>query len=279
MLERILEQLMGTLLDTGVTVYEACQVVRYIGARQAALRILSSTGRENKSRVAAITGLSRTEVTRLLKLGKATPRNIRLSQHPIQRIIDAWLSIPAYLSKTGEPAEILIYGRKTSFERLTTKFSASIPIRAIVDEMVRMNLVDIINGKKIRLKSRLIVNRGLSEASIRAVGIHTSDLVRTLTYNLNATKEPMLETTLLVPRIPIKAIPLIKREISSRTASYVTSIESLLKASNKSSERNNMTANSTRQIGLGIYYIERPPLLNTRPGKKLPRQNYKRLQP
>lgn len=277
MLEQILDQLMGTLIDSGVTVYEACQITRHVAARVAASRVTQLGGRENKSQVAAITGLPRLEVARLLKL-KVPPIDSHQHRHPIQRVIDGWLETPAYLLESGEPRHIPIYGKSPSVESLTKIHCAGIPVRAVVDEMQRLRVVDILGGENIRLKSRLFVSSGLSANSVRLVGVRASDLIRTLTTNMHSKRLPLLETTVVASGIPTSFVPLIKREISKRTSSYVASMNTLLQSAKSPRNRPIPDPTDSNYVGIGIYYFERLSLQKTNQVERSPRSNYKRKQ-
>lgn len=277
MLERILNQLMGTLIDSGVTAYEACQVTRRVAVRVAASKAAQLGSRESKSQVAAMTGLPRPVVTRLLK-PEAAVQASRQHLHPIQRLIDAWLDTPGYLLDSGEPRHIPIYGKRPSFESLARMHCSGIPVRAVVDEMQRLKAIEVVRGENIRLQSRLFVSSGLSANSVRLVGVRAADLIGTLTTNLYSKQMPLLETAVSVSGISSQYVPLIKREISKRTSSFVASMNSLLQSSKSPRNRSKSDPTTPDCIGVGIYYFERLSLQNTHQIERSPRPNYKRQQ-
>lgn len=279
MLERIFEPLVEIMLSTGVTVYEAYQLIRYIAAKQAETMVKLESGRNNHSRVAAITGLSRTEVSRLLMSARPTYKSKRLSSLPLQRVIDTWLSSPSLLTPTGEPGEIPIFGGSKSFAAVVRRSSSGIPTRAMLDELLRSGCAELRDDSFVRLTSNVVVTRGLTSGSLTAIGERVSSHLRTMASNLDATNSPLLESTEGGIEVSSALIPLIRREVTSRSATYMTSIRSLLARATQNSSRGRSfrTAASNVSVGVGVYYFEdaKPAASNT-PVKAIPRRNLSR---
>src|SRR5882762_2389581 len=74
-LERVLDPLLELLFDAGVTVQEFNRIARNRAVRIATQRVIKESGRESKSRVAIMTGLPRSEVTRILGELDAGPKD------------------------------------------------------------------------------------------------------------------------------------------------------------------------------------------------------------
>src|SRR5450432_4322114 len=102
-LSRLIDPLLTLMFDCGVTVREFTQLLRGLAVAKANSRISDESGRSNKSRVSILTGLPRSEVTRLL----ATHPSRRFServQHPTRKVLSAWFDDSAFLTKEGDPA-------------------------------------------------------------------------------------------------------------------------------------------------------------------------------
>src|SRR5712671_1369435 len=127
-LERVLDPLLELLLDAGVTVQELNRAARNRAVRIATQRVLKESGRQSKSRVAIMTGLPRSEVTRILGSSDSGPKS-KPDQHPARRVLAAWHDDPRFLASNGDPAVLPIFGRRRSFERLVERYGASIPVR------------------------------------------------------------------------------------------------------------------------------------------------------
>ena len=67
-LKHVIDPLLELMFDTGVTVQEFNYLVRNRAVRAATNRVIKECGRNSKSRVAIITGLPRSEVSKILEL-------------------------------------------------------------------------------------------------------------------------------------------------------------------------------------------------------------------
>src|SRR5712671_4172856 len=85
-LKRVVDPLVGLMFDAGVTVREFSQIMRESAVRTAARRVAKETGRNSKSRVAIITGLPRSEVSRILSSNDVSPNKL-LGEHPARRVL------------------------------------------------------------------------------------------------------------------------------------------------------------------------------------------------
>src|ERR1700730_18116792 len=119
-LERVLDPLLELLFDAGVTVQELNQIARNRAVRIATQRVVRESGRESKSRVAIMTGLPRSEVTRILGELESGPKD-KPDHHPTRRVLAAWHDDPRFLAPNGDPAVLPIFGKKRSFGRLVER--------------------------------------------------------------------------------------------------------------------------------------------------------------
>ena len=129
---------------------------------------LSGRGRQFKSRAAILTGLSRKEVMRLARQpmpgdGKELP-----SRNRAARVVAGWL-LPPYVDGRGAPKVLPIKGGNDSFLGLVRSYGGDVPYRAILDELLETGVVERVNGKGLRLKSKgKLYPRGSHEALQKA---------------------------------------------------------------------------------------------------------------
>ena len=196
-LKRVLDPLLDLMFDAGVTVQEFNSITRDRAVRIATKRVVRDSGRQSKSRVAIMTGLPRSEVTRILNsLDSAS--QARPDHHPARRVLAAWHDDPRFLAPNGEPAILPIFGRRRSFEQLVDRYGAGIPVRAMLDELIQLDAVEQVEDQKLQAKARVPISTGLSSRSIAAVGERGRDLLETLTHNLRNRTQPLFEATTLI---------------------------------------------------------------------------------
>ncbi len=249
------DPLLELMFDAGVTVHEFNYLLRDRAARMATKRVIRECGRNNKSRVAILTGLPRSEVTRILASSDST-EGTPLGQHPARRILGAWFENPRFLTATGEPAVLPIFGKRGSFEQLVSLHGGGIPVRAMLDELTQIDAVEQLEGRSVRAKSRVPILTGLTTSAITAAGERCGDLIRTLVHNVRRLTPPLFEATALVSDADIDLVPIIRRELAKQGTSFIYGANSFLKRSRH--ERRGTSALSTAKVRLGVsvYYFE-----------------------
>jgi hypothetical protein len=108
---------------------------------QAALEKVRATGlRPTQSNIASIAGITRLEVRSILRGNSA--QSIRQSTR-IEQILAGWQTDSLFLDKHGNPKKLRIRARKGSFEQLARKYGRDVTPRTLLDQLVRLKLVDL----------------------------------------------------------------------------------------------------------------------------------------
>jgi hypothetical protein len=140
-LRELLVELALTLVPRGVTPKAFGELSRYAFACAAARISRRPNGKINHSRVAALTGISRADVKKLLQntdSAKPTPRSSRM---PIERVLNGWCTDRRFADKQGSPKTLQVSGSSTSFAYLTKLYGGDVPHRAVLDELQRIGAV------------------------------------------------------------------------------------------------------------------------------------------
>ncbi len=104
----------------------------------------------NVSRIAAMTGLTRKEISRIRRRiddGEGA-RSDRTT--PVREVMDAWRSDAEFLGANGKPAVLSIDGRTGSFRSLIRRFAGDIPEGAMKKELQRIGAVEC-DGERLTL--------------------------------------------------------------------------------------------------------------------------------
>jgi hypothetical protein len=253
-LEIILDPLLDLMFDVGLSVQELNHIVRFRAVHVATKRLLRDSGRNSKSRVAIITGIPRSEVTKLSKLANRR-RKTKGGQQPARRTLTGWFSDPKFLNTSGEPAVLPIFGKRRSFENLVSKYGAGIPVRAMLDELVQIGAVERLANQRVSTKTRVPISVGLTPNAIEAAGEHCKDLLGTLIQNLRRAERPMFEATSLISDAKPSMLPIIRRDVAEQGINLINAASSILKRSQGRMKKKGSTRNGCR-VGVTIYYFE-----------------------
>lgn len=135
------------LVMAGVSRRRFARMVEYAYFRAASEQARFHNARLNQSAVAAMTGLTRSQVRLMLK---QEHRTLDARNDCIDRIINTWTSDAEYITVNFTPRQLRLTGPRPSFSSLVKKVGGDIPSRSILRELRRQRLVDI-SGNKISL--------------------------------------------------------------------------------------------------------------------------------
>lgn len=138
----VLGRVSELLIDADVPVAFLEELSRIEYARAACGRARRPSGSVNRSKIAAITGLSRPEVTRLLaKIAEQpTPQKEAYSSSRSARVIAGWTSDPRFQDSSGMPDSLPYTGGARSFTQLAKKYAADVPARALLERLELLGL-------------------------------------------------------------------------------------------------------------------------------------------
>ena len=120
----------------------------------------------NGSRIAAMTGISRKEISRLRqKSGLGCSAAID-RQSPVQEALQLWRTDAEFLDQRDIPASLPLSGKRASFEALIKRCAGDIPAGAMRKELQRIGAIDIV-GDHVRVRSDM-PDRSADEAELEA---------------------------------------------------------------------------------------------------------------
>ena len=140
-LRELLRELALTLIPRGMTPKTFSELSRHAFVYAAARISKQANGRVNCSRVAALTGLSRADVKKILMNGDSLSPVGRSGQMPIERVLHAWRADRRFSDHRGNPKRLRISGTSTSFAYLAKLYGGDVPHRAVLEELRRIGAV------------------------------------------------------------------------------------------------------------------------------------------
>ena len=103
------------------------------------------------SRVSAMTGISRKEISRIRDKTRAGCVAVVDSRTPVQSVINAWRRCPEFVDETGSPRVLPLTGTRGSFLRLVRQSAGDIPEGAVRKELLRIGAIET-DGSRVRLQ-------------------------------------------------------------------------------------------------------------------------------
>ncbi len=222
-----------------------------------AMEDLESGGRKpSLSRASVVTGLTRKEVSRLARAPAGPDPGVAERYNRAARVISGWVRDRRYKDGRGRPASLPVEGGRRSFADLVRKYSGDMPVRAVLDELLRVGAVRELRDGRVKLVTRAYVPRSGEREKLGILGTDVAALIETIDHNLTSPPEDAF-FQLKVEYDNLPAEPLARLRASAGQKA-----QKLLEELDRSWSRHdrdvnpNIAGTGRKKAMLGIYYHE-----------------------
>ena len=253
---RILKSLVRVLLRYGMSYDGFAELAKRVYVEVAQSDYALPNRKQSISRISTLTGIYRREVSRLLELPEIDDTDISVKHNRAARVIGGWLHDDDYIDVNGRALDLELEGNKPSFTHLVRKYSGDIPVRAILDELIRVGAVEMDGEGKIRLMSRGYVPQKGEAEMLAILGKDVADFVETINHNLQAGgKETRLQLKVEYDNLPAEAIPALRKLASESGHELLEEMNAWLAKRDRDSNPQSEGTGRVR-AGIGVYYFE-----------------------
>lgn len=261
-LYKMLRPMVRLLLRHGVSYRLFADIARHVYVDTARQDFAIPGRKQSLSRMAVLTGINRKDIAKLQERPHPLSDAPAEQPTPTARVITAWLNDVRFHSADGEPAALPIEARdgEPSFSGLVHQYSHDVPVRALLDELQRINAVTR-DGETVALLARGYIPVEDMQENIRIFGTAAADLMRTMDHNI--AKEdpgPYIQRTVSYTHIPEALLTQIRQRSAREGQEFLLKVNDWL-ADCDGEERPDLnslgTENSgTVRAGVGLYYFE-----------------------
>jgi Family of unknown function (DUF6502) len=274
-LARLLEPLTEFVFDSGLSIKEFHDILRAAAVRSVAARQLAISRRVNISGISASTGITRAEVSRILKTEPKSPqKSSDQHQQSTNKILSVWQQDPKFTTPNGQPADLKIYGRGSTFELLVKLYGRGIPTRAMLDELTRTRAIELRPEQTVRLKTGVAVERGMTPQVARLFGDRVSELMDTLLQNMRNSESSAFVASVADVKVSETELPLMRREISSKGAEFLSEIQDML--ARGPIDGRTSKARNAKSVSITICYHEELSKTKGEKSMQVRRRNFRR---
>ena len=197
---RLLSPLVSMLVREGVTYPQFAQALKQVFLESAVTTIEEREGRPNDSNISVLSGVHRKDVREWRTAGK--PRSPAKNLSVAMEVFTRWTSDPAYSDKKGKPRLLERVGPSGSFEELATSVSNDVHPRTVLDELLRLGVVEPVGDDTDATPSRLrlctaafVPKEGYAEM-LQLFADNVGDHIATATHNIAGINAPLLEQSI-----------------------------------------------------------------------------------
>jgi hypothetical protein len=227
---------------------------------RAAMEDFALPGRKpTLSRASILTGLTRKDVQRLV----AEPEPLRAAgeegYNRAARVVTGWMRDPQFHDADGAPAALDVHDGARSFAELVRRHSGDMPVRAVLDELLRVGAVQLREtDQRLVLATRAYVPLGGEVEKLGILGTDVADLIGTIDHNLqHGGTDPRYQRKVMYRSVPAAIRPEF-RALSAREAqALLEQLDAWLAERDTDNPPDDPKAPRVR-LGLGIYYFEAP---------------------
>lgn len=148
----LLKDFSDLLLRAGISAPEMGELFRLAFVDAAANATRLRNDRFNQAAIAAMTGLTRVEVKKLLDQKAVLPITAQPPRHWASRLVEGWRNDPDFTDRQGHPLALVAGRGNPSFAELVRRYSGDMTPRAARQELSRLGLIKI-NGPDITLNA------------------------------------------------------------------------------------------------------------------------------
>jgi len=250
---RLLRPLVRLMIRHGITLPSIVELLKQVMVEVAIQDFPVEGKRTTDSRVSVLTGVHRKDVKRFREQGfqrNDVPKKVSLGM----QLVNAWMTEPRWLDDQGRPRVLLRQADgsdRPDFETLSNHISSDVRARAILDELVRVGVVEE-RDNQVALRTEAFVPRLSEEEKLyyfeRSGHAHLMAGVR----NLEGIDPPFFDRVVQYHNIPESALPRLRQMVEEQGMA-------LLREINRAAREANDSQASRRQSFLvGLYCYHEP---------------------
>lgn len=258
---RLLRPLVRMLLKGGVPYKTFSNLVKWLFVDVAVKEFDVGSRKHSISRVSVVTGLTRKEVARLLRLERPIDAQSAEKYNRAARVIAGWRRDPDFRDKRGAPAALEFKGEGATFSELVRRYSGDMPPRALLDELLRTGSVTRLKKGRLKLANRSYVPANDRIMKLHILGVDVGHLMATIAHNLEVGEAggegAFFQRKVKYDNIPEEALPQVRVIAAEACQHLLEKLDAWL--ATKDRDANPQVEGEGRHVaGIGIYYFENP---------------------
>ncbi len=217
------------------------------------------------SRASVLTGLTRKDVQRILSTESGVEKvTSDESYNRAARVLTGWLRDSDFQDTGGQPARLTASEGTASFAALVRRYSGDMPVRAVLDEMLRVQAVRRCDDQRLELIARAYVPVADESEKLAILGNDVADLIGTIDHNIRlGASDPRFQRKVMYRNFPASQLPAF-RELSAMQAQALLEKFDLWLSDRADVDSPGISADpkasppAPMRLGVGIYYFEEP---------------------
>lgn len=254
---KLLKPLIRVLIRYGVSHGEFIDIAKRVYVDTAEREFVLSGRKQSISRVSMLTGINRKEVRRISQLAQLAEDDINASYNRAVRIISGWSRDGDFADDQLRPLPLAVDAGSGSFTELVKRYSGDIPVRAVLDELLRVGAVfEDADGLIHLTADSAYVPHQDKDAQFDIMGSSVADLLATMDHNFeSAAENTRLQLTTAYDNLPVAAVRRFKQISHDASVALLKEFDQWLSEHDRDANVN-VEGEGRLRAGIGIYYFE-----------------------
>jgi hypothetical protein len=259
---KLMAPLVRILLRQGVSSREFAEVLKDVFVAEAASELATPERKASLARIAIVTGLTRKEVASIVREEALRRKGRESNANRAARVLEAWHTDPRFVGPYGFPRDLLIEGDDPAgtFEHLVRRYSGDMPVRAMLDELVRVGAARLLDGGlMVQVLARSYIPKDMTPETIQVFTQAVRRYIETVDFNLSRREVGLRRFDRAVypdPGLREEDVPAFQQEMREYLESVISEIDF---RSTSYLRPNSATGEKTVRVGVGLFFYHDEP--------------------
>ena len=259
-LRRLLRPLVRRMIAYGVTYPAFAQLAKQVFVEVAEAEFALAFKRQTDSRIALVTGVARKEIAQLRRRRAAAGELPDIEETIVTHVIGRWMAGPPYATPDGTPRRLPYEGTEQqvpSFARLVREIGGDIPVRAVLDELLRIGSAHLDTDGDVELRREAHIPSEAAEGRFTLLGSDPGELFGTIAHNIENPDAAWLQRKVSYDHVGADALPQLRGEARQAGLEFVRRANALVSSYDRD-RRPDAPAGARTRVAIGVYYYEEP---------------------
>jgi hypothetical protein len=250
------------MLVSGLGIGDLVRAAKQAYVRAAISYLTSQGSRVSASHLSVVTGLTRKEITGLLKeaKGSQTPVSGEPKEQRAKRVLRGWRLDPRFCDNDGAPASLPLRGEKKSFSALVKLYGGDVTPNSVLRELERLRAVSFSKSHGLRLRSTGV--GGKSTENLTDLARLFPDFANTVSPERPSVGRPLFFSFKDSAIDSLDQAAKFQQTFSNRALAMLQGFQEWLVSQQQNRPLKPIAGDKQVRVGIGVYLIQRPEDVN-----------------
>jgi hypothetical protein len=257
-LQRVLRPIVRQAIAHGVPYSVFARLLKRVYVEVADESFPLSFKRQTDSRVALLTGITRRDIAALRGRHGEAAELAEVGDPVATFAVGRWMAGPPYATPDGKPRRLRYESddpKAPTFSHLVRSLSGDLPVRAVLDELIRVGSVRLDPAGEVELLRQAFIPASGVEGKIAMLGRDPAEIYSTISHNIEDPAVPWLQRRIAYDNIGSDALERLRDEAREVGEEFVRRANALLSSYDRD-RRPDAPGGARSRVAVGVYYYE-----------------------